>query len=198
MKSCRGVGWLLLLHLLKNAVEQFEQHLLDRLAIGGDARQHLDVAIELEGDPQVLNRPGIISILFVGGHDVWRRCISPERLQNALGLPESLRPCAVHDDDEPEHALRENLPHEVEALLAGGAEEVQDEIVVDSNSAEIHSDRRRFLDAFGLRADLALSRNDVDLADRLDEGRLSSVERTCDYHLDGLHAPSPLTRNGSG
>ena len=49
---------------------------------------------------------------------------------------------AVDEQDVAEHALAEDLPHEVEAVLARRAEQVEHQVAVDRDAAEVHRDRR--------------------------------------------------------
>jgi hypothetical protein len=94
---------------------------------------------------------------------------------------------AVHHHDEAQHTLGQNLPHEVEAALPRCAEQVQHQVLIDRNPAEIHGDRGGFLDAFRLGRDLAFRGDHVDLADRTDEFRFARIEGTCNNHFDRLH-----------
>ena len=52
----------------------------------------------------------------------------------------------INHDDKAEHALGKDLPHEIEALLARRAEQVQDQVFVHCDAAKIHGHRGRLLD----------------------------------------------------
>jgi hypothetical protein len=53
------------------------------------------------------------------------------------------QPPDVGQDDDPERAVREVVPHEPESLLPGHAEEVDHQAGLDGDPAEVHGHRRR-------------------------------------------------------
>ena len=75
-------------HLCQDAVQQLQQDDLDLLLVGGDTGQYLGPAIQAQRVAHVLQLPGILHVLLVGGHHVGRGCIGPECLEDGAGLPE--------------------------------------------------------------------------------------------------------------
>ena len=47
----------------------------------------------------------------------------------------------VDEDDGADGAAYQVVPHEPEAVLAGGAEQVQDQVLVEGDAAEVHGHR---------------------------------------------------------
>ena len=99
----------------------------------------------------------------------------------------------VDEHDGAEGAGAEVVPHEAEALLAGRAEQVHDERLVDGDAAEVHGDGGGGLladvgdvvDAGGHRGHGGLGAQRLDLGDGADEGRLADAEAAGDDELDG-------------
>ena len=70
----------------------------------------------------------------------------------------------------------------------GRAEQVEHQVAVDRDAAEVHRDRGLGLARAGLVGDAALGREHGDLADRADERGLAGRERAGDDDLDRLAA----------
>jgi hypothetical protein len=99
----------------------------------------------------------------------------------------------VDQHDRAEGALEQAVPQEPEALLPGRAEQVEHQLLVDADPAEVHGHGGRVLlldpaDVVHADADLGhrlLGRQGSDLADRADQGRLADPEAADDDDLDG-------------
>ena len=92
--------------------------------------------------------------------------------------------------------LAKFVPHEVEAVLTGSAEEVEDQVVLEADPAEVHCNGRGGLAGVGhqlVDADAGLGHDRFaakrfDLGDGSDEGGLAHAEATGHDDLDGREA----------
>src|SRR5581483_2607501 len=89
-------------------------------------------------------------------------------------------------------AVRDVVPHEAEPVLPGGAEQVQLQLLVDGEAAEVQGHRggglRRYLpgavDLRGDGGDRGLGGQRRDLGDHRDGGGLADTEPAGDDYLD--------------
>src|SRR5579859_5100269 len=103
----------------------------------------------------------------------------------------------VDDDEGTERAVREVVPHEPEAVLAGRAEQVQLQLLVDRDAAEVQRDGgrrlRRYLsgavDLGGDRGDRRLGGQWRNLGDDRHGRGLADPEASGDDDLDGYRRP---------
>jgi len=58
------------------------------------------------------------------------------------GLMQDLLTLGIDEQDEAEHAFGKRLPHEREAFLPRGTEQVEDHVIGDGDAAEVHRHRR--------------------------------------------------------
>ena len=97
----------------------------------------------------------------------------------------------VDQDDRPDRAQAQVVPHEPEAALARGAEEVEDEVLGEGQASEVHGHgggrlgghRGEIVDTLRLVGDEGLGTQRLDLGDRADQRRLAHAETTGDHDL---------------
>src|SRR5574341_241547 len=180
------------LHISKNAIEQFKKNRLHRALICSNTGKEFNLTIEPERMLHIVELPGIFKILFVGRNDIGSGCIRSKSFKDRTRFTKSFGPGAIDHHDKPQHALRKNLPHEVEALLPGCAKQIKYEIIIHGDAAKVHRDRCGVLDGAlrGVR-DLAFGGDNVNFADRLYKFCLPGTERPRHHHLDCLHTSYP-------
>ena len=180
-------------HRFEDLVEQAEQHRLDRVAI---ARVHGESGacspssswVRTSARPSSSSASTLFAATTNGTSDISvKNSIICFASSNESGFER------VDQQDEAEHALGEGLPHEREARLTRRSEEIEHDIVRDGDASEVHRDGGLALALGRGVADLPLGREHGDLADRLDERRLTGVERAGHHDLDGLHRCAYLT-----
>ncbi len=147
--------------------------------VGGD-RQRLADVLEL-----VL----LLAVEEVHGHDE-RHAVALHVVdrREAVG-----QPAGVDEDDGADGPSHQVVPHELEPVLAGGAEQVEHQVVAEGDAAEVHGHGGRGLagvgatglvDALGDLGHGRLGRQRGDLGDGADEGRLPDGEAAGDDDLD--------------
>src|SRR5258706_11525924 len=132
--------------------------------------------------------PCLFLILLIRRHHIWRWCICAEGLKDRAGFTEGFRTGAIYHNDKTKHTFRENLPHEVKTLLPRSTEQIQDEILVHCDTAEIHCNCCRFFDGtLSCVGDPTFSCHNVNFTHRLNKFRLACTKGTCNNHFYCLH-----------
>jgi hypothetical protein len=169
--------------------DQGDQHLLHRVAPPRIAEQHGDARVQVERDLDVvwLVARGIVEA--VDRHH--ERCAALlEVIDGREAVRQSPRVGQHHRADR---AVRELVPHEPEALLAGRAEQVEDQVGAERDPPEVHRDRggglpvhpAGVIHADAEVAERLLGAQRPDLADRADQGGLARPEPARDEDLGG-------------
>ncbi len=170
-------------------LDQSDQCLFSRLPAACVTEDDGQVLVEVQGHPDVFHVVSAGAFEAVQRHD--------ERYLPALEVVDSGKtagqPPGIGKDDGPERTDGEFVPHEPEALLAGGAEQVEHQIAAQADPAEIHRDRGRrlSLDSFGavgMQAALGerfLGPQRLDLTHGTDERGLTHPEASGQQDLYG-------------
>ena len=183
-------------HVRDRVPDEPDQHGLDRIPVAGVAGQHRDVRGDREGLADVLDVVRLQAVEGVDADDVGQpRVVEVVDRREAVG-----QPAGVDEHHRAYRAAAEVVPHEPEAVLAGGAEQVQDQILGEADPAEVHRDgrghlvrdRAQVVDAVAGGGHDRLGGQRVDLGDRADERGLADAEaaghhdlRRGDPHLRG-------------
>src|SRR5664280_743897 len=151
--SCRRLGRL---DGVDDGVQQGQQHRFRRAPVGGVARDDRDLRVQVEGCAQPRPRGGI-EVLGPVDRDHERHARHPpESRQHRDGRTDRLLLGSVHQQDVAQHALAQDLPHEVEPVLTRRTEQEQHQLAVDRDPAEVHRHRGLGLDRTGLVGDVLL------------------------------------------
>ncbi len=191
-------------------LDQFEQGRLRTVTLAGVGRDDRDVAGYVERLPHLLGRVEEVAVELVDGDD--ERHLG--RLE-VVDRPEAvLEPAGVDQNDGSDGPTRQLVPHESESVLARRPEQVEHELVAETDASEVHRNgRRRLRRGVALVVDVGahggqrrLGGQRIDVGDRADEGRLADGEaagnddlhrqrhrlgvaarRGCDLRADGDH-----------
>ena len=169
------------------AVEHGDQRLDDDLSTGvrmDQLTRHHHLAGERAELPGENNRFGMIVAAIDGDHqrhpEIAQQC--PHRFAR-LGV--GLLGLGIDHVDHSIDIALEDVGHEPEAALSGGAEQQQPHAtVVDRVGAEVHGDRGAGLDARLVTAGVDVGLDDRSVRNRLDQRRLSSRERAGDQEFE--------------
>ena len=116
-------------------------------------------------------------------------------------------PAQVDQDHRADRAPGQLVPHEPEPRLAGGAEQVQDQLLVDGDAAEVHGHRGRGLVRHGggvvdpdrqRRSCCCFGGQRRDLRHRPDEGGLAGAEPAGDQDLERDQLPAGSAAAAAG
>jgi hypothetical protein len=184
-------------------LHQRDQDLLDRAALPGVAQQGGNRRVEVQRDPDVVEVVMRSAVEDVDGHD--ERQLAPlEVVDRGEAVAQA---AGVGQDHRTERAVGQVVPHEPEAVLAGGAEQVQDQPGAHRDPAEVHGHRRGRLPGHAtevVHADAHLAQGLLGtqrpyLADRADQRRLADAEPAGHNDLDrDKLAAAEVALRGSG
>ncbi|CAM5413475.1 hypothetical protein SBADM41S_07212 [Streptomyces badius] len=166
---------------------QGHQHIAAGGPQPGVAVDHRDLVRQVEGVAQGLDR--VVRRVGEGVHGHHER--HSALLQSSDDVEADFEPSRVDEDDRAEGTFEEAVPQEPEALLAGGAEQVEDQFLAEADPAEVHGDGGgglRLHPGVVVHADAGLGhgffgRQRPDLAHRADHGRLADAEPSDDHDL---------------
>jgi hypothetical protein len=181
-------------------LDDLDEDLLDRVPAAGVARHHGDRGVEVEGPADVLGGVTGGAVEAVDAHHEG----DGAPLEVVDGREAVLQAAGVGEHDGTEGAGGELVPQEPEAVLAGCAEEVQDEVLAQRDAAEVHGDRGGVLalhpagvvDGTARLRQQFLGAQRLDLAHGADQGGLAHAEaaRHQDLEGDGLdRGPAPFS-----
>src|SRR5690242_17436518 len=102
--------------------------------VGGDDGR---LGTDLQRLADLFGAVGLVSVEAVEGDDEGQAAV----LEVVDGGEAVGQPPGVDEDDGADGAPHEVVPHEPEAVLAGGAEQVEDQVLVQRDAAEVHGDR---------------------------------------------------------
>ncbi|ESQ05485.1 Spidroin-1 [Streptomyces sp. PVA_94-07] len=156
--------------------------------VGGDDG---GVGADLECFAYFFGGVGLVSVEAVEGDDEGEAAVF-EVVDGGEAVGEA---AGVDEDDGADGAADEVVPHEPEAVLSGGAEEVEDEVLVEGDAAEVHGDGGgglvagvgEVVDAGGCAGHDGLGAQRVDLRYGSDERGLAHAEaaRHHDFRAGG-------------
>jgi hypothetical protein len=169
--------------------DQGDQHLLHRVTLPCVAEHHRHARVQVEGDLDVAGLVARGTVEAVDRHHE-RRAALLEVIDGREGVRQ---PPRVGEHHRADRAVRELVPHEPEALLAGRAEQVQDQVGAERDPPEVHRDRggglavncAGVIHADAPVAERLLGAQRPDLADRADQGGLPCPEPAGDEDLEG-------------
>src|SRR5690606_28394969 len=166
--------------LLHRVLDHGDQRLLRRLAFPGVAAHERDALVDGQRLTHVVQVVLQHPVERVHPHDVRQSAVLEE-----VDRGERVRePAGVREHDRTARTAHQVVPHEPEALLSGGAEQVQDQVLVQGDTAEVHRHRggglvrrgREVVDAGARVRHHRLGRQRHDLGDRTDERGLARTE----------------------
>ncbi|KPC71196.1 hypothetical protein ADL26_15630, partial [Thermoactinomyces vulgaris] len=121
----------------QGVLDQRDQAALGVRAVAGVRRQDRGVRSDLERFAHLVGGVGLVSVEAVEGDDEGEAAVL-EVVDGGEAVGEA---AGVDEDDGADGAADQVVPHEPEAGLAGRAEQVQDEVLVDGDTAEVHRHR---------------------------------------------------------
>ena len=188
-------------HLLEHhhVLDERDQHVLDRAAVAGVAQHDRHVGVEVQGPA---DRVGAVLLHAVEAVDRdEERGAAPLEVvhrREAVGQPPGVR-----QHDRAEGAQGKLVPQEPEPVLPRGTEEIEDDLLVDADPAEVHGDRRgrlaldavNIVDAEPRVGEYLLRLQRADFAHRADERGLADAKPTRD---ENLHRQGDVTVRALG
>nr|BFE65467.1 hypothetical protein GCM10020063_099930 [Dactylosporangium thailandense] len=182
-----------------DVLDQRDQHVLDRAPVPRVAEhdRHVRVQVQRLGD---LRRAVLLHPVEAVHRDQERRGAALEVVHRREAV---VQPARVGQHHRPEGTQRQLVPQEPEAVLARGAEQVQHDVLIDADPAEVHGHGRRALaldavhvvDADAGVGEHLLRLEGADLAHRADQRGLADAEPTRD---EDLHREGDVTVRALG
>lgn len=182
-----------------DVLDQRDQHILDRAPIPRIAEhdRHVRVEVQRLGD---LRRTVLLHAVEAVHRDQERGGAALEVVHRRETVGQ---PAGVGQHHRPERAQRQLVPQEPEPVLARRAEQVQHDVLVDADPAEVHGHGRRALaldavhvvDADAGVGEHLLRLEGADLAHRADQRGLADAEPTRD---EDLHREGNVTVRALG
>lgn len=173
-------------------LDDLDEDFLDRLPAACVAQDHGDRGVQVECLPDVLDGVTGSALEAVDAHHEG----DGAPLEVVDRREAVLQAAGVGEHDRAQGAGRQLVPQEPEAVLAGGAEQVQHEVLAQRDAAEVHGDRGGVLalhaagvvDRTARLRQQFLGAQRLDLADGADQGGLADTEaaRHEDLESDGL------------
>ena len=171
-------------------LDELEQSRLGAAPVPGVGEEHGDVGRHGQGLPHVFQLVLLVAVEEVDGHHEGHTvALHVVDRREAVG-----QPVGVDQHDGPDRSPDEVVPHELEAVLPRGAEQVEDQVLSEGDPPEVHGDGGRRLagvgatglvDALGHLGHGGFGGERRDLGDRPHEGGLPDGEATCHDDLDG-------------
>jgi len=177
----------------QDVLDQRDQYVLRRLTVTGVAAHHGHVAGDRERVANILGVVVLHTVEAVDGDQVRQ----PSVLEEVDGGEAVGEPTRVHHHHRTDGTTDQLVPHEPEPRLARRAEQIEDQIAVDADPAEVHGHRGRRLtrhlpvvvDTHTGRGHDRLGGQRGDLRDRPHQRRFTDAEATGDDNLRRCHAP---------